>query len=82
MSVTPCSKYFEFSTIWQQSWVQEADFPRLPSSPAVYWSQTSCTTSAMVLLASTLEAAGWGAEPFMMLALKHAFINPYFIIPE
>lgn len=42
MSVTPHSKYFEFS-LWQQSWVQEGHFPSLPSRPAVYRSQMSCS---------------------------------------
>lgn len=43
----------------------------------------SCTTSVLVaFLASALEAAEWGAEPFIIPALNHAFINPDFIIPE
>lgn len=36
----------------------------------------------VLLLASTLEAAGWEAELFMMPALKRAFQKPDFIIPE
>lgn len=39
--LTPDFRYvrtqFEFFTIWQQSWVQEAAFATQPLSKAVYW---------------------------------------------